>query len=78
MMQPFRRLLLSVVLWLSLPLVAGWLVDRWLGFAPFGLAIGGATGSIVCAVLVIRTARRVFDAYQSEPDDPDVGESQED
>jgi len=78
MSQPFRRLLLSVILSLSLSLIAGWLVDRWLGFAPLGLAIGGATGSIASVVLVCRTACRVFDAYPSTPGDPDAGERPED
>ena len=78
MSPPFRQLLLSVVLWLLLPLIAGWLIDQWLGSSPLGLAMGGATGSVVGVVLVCRTARRIFDAYVSEPGDRDAGERQED
>jgi F0F1-type ATP synthase assembly protein I len=78
MIQPFRRVLLSVVLWLTLPLVAGWLVDQWLGSSPLGLAVAGLIGSVVSVVLVCRTARGVFDAYRPAQDDGDAGERQED
>ena len=65
-------LLLAVILALSFPLIAGLLLDNWLGSSPLLAAAGGIVGSVAGMILVYRSAGRALNAYL--PHESDVEE----
>jgi len=56
-------LLLAVILALSFPLIAGLLLDNWLGSSPLLAAAGGVAGSVAGVIVVYRSASRALNAY---------------
>lgn len=45
--------------------LAGYGVDRWLGFEPWGLVVGGVVGSAVGFYAFIRTTTKLMDSQSS-------------
>jgi len=62
------RLVALVVPSLSMPLVAGLLVDKWQSTSPVWTAVGVVVGSVASVVIVHRSLSRILDTYMIESD----------
>jgi hypothetical protein len=72
--QTIGWLVLHIVPALVLPLMAGLLLDWWLGSSPLWAAVGASAGSLVAAQAVYRRMVRRFDTYLPTADDEDEAE----